>query len=123
MIASKDNLTAALERFVNLSILLVQSLSPLLGKGVLVSVTGVVSSQYINRGVKGRETGLSSNLGESSVVGHEVDHLLLQVLSEVLHAVRSLGKAGANNHVGADAGSISFVGVGEAPVSGEFVVF
>lgn len=109
-------LTVTLKTLLNLSIFLVQPLPPLLWQGVLVSITGVVSCQNIDRGIQSRETGLSSNLGKSPVITHEVNHLLLEILSKVLHTVGSLGKSGSGDHVSANSGGIGFIAVGETPV-------
>lgn len=117
------HLTVALKTLFNFSIFLVQPLPPLLWQGVLVSVTGVVSCQNIDRGIQSRETGLSSNLGKSPVITHEVNHLLLEILSKVLHTVGTLGKSGSGDHVSANSGGIGFVAVGEAPVRREVVLF
>ena len=118
-----NHLTVAPKTFVDLGIFLVQSLPPLLWKGVLVSITGVVSCQNVNGGIQSGETGLSSNLGKSPVITHKINHLLLEILSEVLHTIGSLGKSGGGDHVGTNSGSISLVAVGEAPVGGESVLF
>ena len=116
-------LTVTLKTLFNLSIFLVQPLPPLLWQGVLVSITGVVSCQNIDRGIQSRETGLSSNLGKSPVITHEVNHLLLEILSKVLHTVGPLGKSGSGDHVSANSGGIGFIAVGEAPVWREYVLF
>lgn len=118
-----NRLTATLKTLVNLSIFLVQPLPPLLWQRVLVSITGVVSCQNIDRGIQSRETGLSSNLRKSPVITHKVNHLLLEILSKVLHTVGTLGKSGSSDHVRANSGGIGFVAVGEAPFRREFVLF
>lgn len=116
-------LTVALETLVDFSIFLIQPLPPLLREWVLVSVAGVMPGQHVNGRVQRREAGLTGHLRESPVVTHEVDHFLLEILSEVLHAVGALGEAGGGDHVIAYAGGVRLVFVGEAPVGGEDVIF
>mmetsp|Transcript_17852 Transcript_17852/g.38576 ORF Transcript_17852/g.38576 Transcript_17852/m.38576 type:complete len:205 (-) Transcript_17852:54-668(-) len=118
-----DCLTATLETLVNLRIFLVQPLPPLLWQRVLVSVTGVVSCQNIDGSVQSRKARLSGNLWESPVITHKVNHFLLEIFAKVFHAFGALGEAGGRDHVGTDASSIGFVGVCEAPLRWEFVVF
>jgi len=118
-----NNLTVTLETLLNLGILLVQPLPPLLRQGVLVPVTGVVPGQNVDGRVQRGKAGLARNLRKSPVVADEVDHFLLEVFAEVLHAFGALGEAGGRDHVSADAGGVGGVVVGEAPVGGEFVFF
>jgi hypothetical protein len=116
-----DDLTATLETFLNFRIFLIQSLPPLLGEGVLVSVTGVMSRQNVNGCVQRREARLPSHLWKSPVITHKVNHLLLEIFAKILHAVGTLGKTGGGDHVIANTGGIVFVVVGKTPVGGEFV--
>lgn len=80
-----------------------------------------MSSQNINRGVQRRKAGLTRHLRKTPVITDKVDHFLLEIFAKVLHAVRTLGESGGDDHVGADLGGVSFVVVGEAPVGGEGV--
>jgi hypothetical protein len=121
MAACITNLTSTLERLLNLGIFLVQTLASLLGKRVLVSVRRVVSRQHINGSVKSAKGWLSSNLGETTVVRHKVDHFLLHVLSEIFHSVGSLAQTSGKEHVVSDLGSVLLVFELEAPVGWEFV--
>lgn len=116
-------LTVALKTLFDLRILLVQPLPPLLRQRVLVPITRVMTRQHVDGGVQSRETGLSRHIGESPVVTDEVDHLLLEILPEIFHAVRPLGQSRGDDHVVADFGGVGFVVVSEAPVGGEGVFF
>jgi hypothetical protein len=71
--------------------------------------------------VQRREARLAGDLRESPVITDEVDHFLLEVLTEVLHAIGALCEAGGGDHVIANARGVVVVVVGEAPVGGEFV--
>jgi len=112
-------LTAALERLVDLSIFLIQTLSTLLRKRVLESIRSVMSSKNIDRSVKSRERRLSSNLGETTVIGDKVDHFLLHILSIVFHLGSSLSESGSDNHVISDLLGVLIVVESETPVFGE----
>ena len=79
--------------------------------------------QHVNGRVQRREAGLTGHLRESPVITHEVDHFLLEILAEVFHAVGALGEAGGGDHVIAHARGVGFVGVREAPVGREGVIF
>ena len=79
--------------------------------------------QNINGRVQRRETRLPSDLWESPVITHKLDHFLLEIFAKVFHSLRALGHAGGRDHVGADLCGVRFVVVGESPVGGEFVLF
>merc|ERR1719231_1199855 len=114
-------LSTTLERSFDFAVFLVQSLASLLGKRVLVSVGSVVSGQNVDGSVQSRERRLSGNLGESTVVGDEVNHFLLHVLSVFFHAVGSLSKRRGHVHVLTDLSGVYLVLERDSPVFGEGV--
>ena len=122
-IQQRVRLTVALETLVDFGIFLIQPLPPLLRKGVLVSITSVMPGQHVNRCVQRREAGLTGHLRESPVITHEIDHFLLEILAEILHAVGALGEASGGDHVIAHARGVVIVVVSEAPIGGEDVLF
>jgi hypothetical protein len=121
LLSIKDCLTITLQRLGDLGVFLVQTLSALLGKRVLVSVRSVVSCNNVDGGVKGAEGGLSSDLGETAVVRHEINHLLFHVLSVVFHIFSSLSQTCSQVHVGSNLLGILIVLVSKTPVSGVFI--
>ena len=58
------NLPTSLQRLLNLSILLVKPLPSLLGQGVLVAVTRVVTGEDVDTCVQSREGRLPTDLGK-----------------------------------------------------------
>jgi len=80
-----------------------------------------VSGQNVDGGVQSRKGRLSGNLGESAVIGNEIDHFLLHVLSVFFHAVGSLSERRGGEHVVADLGGVLIVLEGNSPIVGKLV--
>lgn len=80
-----------------------------------------MSGQDINGSVQRGEGWLSGNFGKTTVVRNKVDHLLLHVLAEFFHPVRTLSESRGQVHVLAYLLGILIVLVNKSPVLREFV--